>query len=146
MSSTIDHIEYMDSPDYPGQLWFYVVTSRGRESMIDAFPFMGKTRVNREHADKYIAKLRGKGYEVRQVTKAAAPHVPKPKSQVDSPIQCPKCGSTQVTAQKKGFSTGKALVGGVALGVVGLAAGAIGSGKVMVTCLRCGHSWAPGHR
>lgn len=57
---------------------------------------------------------------------------------------CPKCGSTQVTANKKGFGAGKAAVGALALGPVGLAAGGIGSKKVTITCLACGHQWKPG--
>lgn len=60
------------------------------------------------------------------------------------PVRCPQCGGEQVSAQRKGFGFGKALVGGLTLGVAGIAAGAIGSGKVKVTCLACGHSWTPG--
>ena len=30
-------------------------------------------------------------------------------------IKCPKCGSTQITAQNKGFGLGKAAIGGLAL-------------------------------
>ena len=41
-------------------------------------------------------------------------------------IKCPKCGSTQVAAGKKGFGLGKAALGAVALGPVGLLGGMIG--------------------
>jgi len=61
-------------------------------------------------------------------------------------IKCPKCRSTQITAGKKGFSLGKAAAGGIATGGIGLLAGFIGSGKVRVTCLKCGHSWTAGKR
>lgn len=58
---------------------------------------------------------------------------------------CPKCGSTQVTANKKGFGAGKAAVGVLMTGgLIGLAAGGIGSKKVTITCLACGHQWKPG--
>lgn len=54
---------------------------------------------------------------------------------------CPKCGSTSLSANKKGFGVGKAAVGVFTVGVLGAAAGGIGSGKVVVTCLNCGHRW-----
>lgn len=46
-------------------------------------------------------------------------------------ISCPKCGCTQLSANKKGFSYWT---------------GAIGSQKVYITCLRCGHRWKAGDR
>jgi len=58
--------------------------------------------------------------------------------------RCPKCRSTSVTANKMGFGLGKAVAGGVALGTVGLLSGFLGSRKVYVTCLQCGHSWKAG--
>jgi len=61
----------------------------------------------------------------------------------ESPIQCPMCGSTQITANKKGFGVGKALTGAVVAGPVGLLGGFVGSRKVKITCLKCGHSWSP---
>ena len=61
----------------------------------------------------------------------------------EAPLRCPRCRSTYITANKKGFGLGKALVGGVLTGGVGLLAGFIGSGKVKCTCLKCGHEWKP---
>lgn len=61
-------------------------------------------------------------------------------------LHCPKCRSTHLTAQKQGFGLGKAVVGGVLTGGVGLLAGFVGSGKVKVTCLQCGHAWTPGKK
>lgn len=55
--------------------------------------------------------------------------------------KCPRCGSNNVHVGPKGFSAGKAIVGAVAFGVVGLAAGAIGSNKIQYTCLSCGKQW-----
>jgi len=59
-------------------------------------------------------------------------------------IVCPKCGSNQLTADKKGFSGGKAVAGAVLLGPVGLLAGTHGSSNVNITCLACGHTFKPG--
>lgn len=63
---------------------------------------------------------------------------------MDESIKCPKCGSTQITTNKKGFSGTKAAAGVVIAGGIGLAAGDIGSNKVIITCLKCGHQFAPG--
>ncbi len=59
-------------------------------------------------------------------------------------IRCPKCNSTQITAGKKGFGLGKAAAGGILLGPIGLLGGLIGSKKVKITCLKCGHTWKAG--
>ncbi|MBR0599024.1 hypothetical protein [Sinanaerobacter chloroacetimidivorans] len=59
-------------------------------------------------------------------------------------IKCPQCGSTQIHASNKGFGLGKAAIGGIALGPVGLLGGFAGSQKVMITCLQCGHRWKSG--
>lgn len=62
-------------------------------------------------------------------------------------VACPKCGSSQLHAGDKGFSLGKAAVGGVLTGSpVGLLGGLIGSKKTMITCLKCGHKWPAGKR
>ncbi|MCW3789477.1 zinc-ribbon domain-containing protein [Plebeiibacterium sediminum] len=59
-------------------------------------------------------------------------------------LKCPKCKSTRLTDNKKGFSAGKAVAGAVLAGGVGILAGAIGSNKVQITCLNCGHKFLPG--
>lgn len=61
-----------------------------------------------------------------------------------SEVLCPKCGSDQVTANKKGFSGKKAVAGAILTGGVGLLAGTLGSNKVKITCLSCGHEFKPG--
>ena len=44
-------------------------------------------------------------------------------------IKCPRCGSTQVFAAKRGWKW---------------TTGLIGSGKIVVTCLQCGNKFTPG--
>ena len=56
-------------------------------------------------------------------------------------LKCPKCGSTNLTANNKGFGLGKAAVGGVLLGPVGLLGGLIGSKKAVFICLKCGNQF-----
>ena len=59
-------------------------------------------------------------------------------------IKCPKCGSTQLTTTKKGFSGKQAVAGAVLTGGIGLLAGTIGSNKIKITCLACGKEFKPG--
>ena len=47
----------------------------------------------------------------------------------DEKIRCPKCESTEVHAEKKGWS---------------LLTGLIGSGDIVITCLKCGKKFKPG--
>lgn len=54
---------------------------------------------------------------------------------------CPCCGKTNIQAVKKGFGLGKAAVGGLLLGPVGLLGGAIGANNIQFVCLSCGHKW-----
>ena len=58
------------------------------------------------------------------------------------PKQCPMCGEKEkwilVDTSKKGFSVGKAAVGGILLGPVGLIGGALGKKKRCYCCGRCG--------
>lgn len=58
-------------------------------------------------------------------------------------IKCPNCKSKSITANKKGFGLGKAIVGGILTGGVGLLGGFIGSNEIKLTCLNCGNVWKP---
>ena len=59
-----------------------------------------------------------------------------------APDKCPMCGEVelwkQVDEQKKGFSVGKAAVGAVLLGPIGLVGGALGKKTVCYCCGKCG--------
>lgn len=60
-----------------------------------------------------------------------------------APRECPACGSSdwkEVGRDKQGFSVGKAAVGGLLLGPVGLLGGALGKKKATYYCCKCGFS------
>lgn len=60
---------------------------------------------------------------------------------------CPKCGSTSLSANRKGFGAGKAAAGMFLTGsLAGAVAGGIGANKVEITCLNCGHKFTPGKK
>jgi len=74
-----------------------------------------------------------------------SPTQPTPPVNAAPPVAfCPKCYSTSLSANKKGFGVGKAILGVALTGGIGLAAGGIGANKVRVTCLNCGHQFTPG--
>ena len=58
-------------------------------------------------------------------------------------IKCPKCKSDKISAQKHGFSAGKAVAGVVLTGGVGALAGLHGSNKLELHCMQCGNVWNP---
>lgn len=61
-------------------------------------------------------------------------------------VFCPKCLSTSVSANQKGFGFARGAIG-AAVGLdVGMIAGGIGSKKVICTCLKCGYQWKPGKK
>ncbi len=64
----------------------------------------------------------------------------------DGTVYCPKCYSTNITSNKKGFGVGKAAVGAIATGGIGLLAGGIGKNKIELTCLKCGNQWKAGKK
>lgn len=56
---------------------------------------------------------------------------------------CPKCGRGFMNAvgeRTGGFSGGKALLGAVIAGPIGLAAGALGKKKTLYQCKNCGYT------
>lgn len=61
---------------------------------------------------------------------------------MEAPDSCPMCGEkakwTLIDEQKRGFSVGKAAVGGILLGPVGLIGGMLGKKKELYICGKCG--------
>ncbi|WP_066253453.1 TerD family protein [Neobacillus drentensis] len=58
-------------------------------------------------------------------------------------IICPRCHSANVRTGKKGFGLGKAAIGGLILGPVGLLGGFIGKNQLKFSCNSCGNNWSP---
>ncbi|MCL2077477.1 MAG: hypothetical protein FWH08_03615 [Oscillospiraceae bacterium] len=89
------------------------------------------------------------GYNLASSSPAQPQPVP-PMQPVQQPLQddtprCPKCGSANLSSNKKGFGVGKAAVGRAVLRrPIGLAAGNIGANKIQITCLQCGYSYTAG--
>lgn len=66
---------------------------------------------------------------------------PPESSNTNSPC-CPKCGSSHISANKKGVDATGACCGALLLGPLGLLCGV--TDKVVVTCLKCGYQWQIG--
>jgi hypothetical protein len=62
----------------------------------------------------------------------------------DEVVRCPKCGSSQLTANKKGFGLAKGAAGVLTFGAYGVLAAGIGKNKIIITCLNCGKQFKPG--
>lgn len=80
----------------------------------------------------------------RQIIEDAWRKMKAIESSANNIVSCPRCFSTSLTANKKGYSVGKAAFGAIVVGPLGLAAGGMGSNKVIITCLSCGHQFKPG--
>jgi hypothetical protein len=68
--------------------------------------------------------------------------LPGATMQQEQAVTCPKCGSSQITANSKGFSVGKAAVGFL-LAPGGVLWGMHGKDKILVSFMKCGHQWKP---
>ncbi|MBA3827847.1 MAG: hypothetical protein H0X33_02830 [Taibaiella sp.] len=60
-------------------------------------------------------------------------------------IVCPSCYSDQISANQKGFNMGTGALGYFTGGALqGIALGSMGSGKIIITCLKCANKFQPG--
>ena len=81
--------------------------------------------------------------EVRKQTEQQRQQLRLARKQHDDMMRCPYCGSTSLSGNKKGYGIGKGVAGAALFGPLGLIAGNIGSGKVMITCMKCGRKFRP---
>lgn len=58
-------------------------------------------------------------------------------------IKCPSCGSPSFVIDQQGYSIGKAAIGWLLLGALGLLGGLIGRKNVELVCVACGKRWVP---
>lgn len=71
----------------------------------------------------------------------------KRRAAEDGVACCPRCGSTSLSLNKKGFGGGKATAGMFLTGSLGGAvAGTFGMNKKKITCLNCGYTYKPKKR
>lgn len=70
-------------------------------------------------------------------------HVSPSQTYGGDDIVCPRCHGTNVRTGEKGFGLGKAAIGGLILGPVGLLGGFIGKNQLKFTCNNCGNKWSP---
>jgi len=103
---------------------------------IDEMPEKEFLQMEKERKKKIKQELAG--------VRASYSEVSTKKVENDNVVHCSKCGSTSISANKKGFSLGKALVGSVVALPVGAVTGMMGKNKIYITCLNCGHKWKPG--
>ena len=109
----------------------------------------GKDLVEVDRNDKErIDTLKASAHRVKPAAAAASPKVSAAQRIKDNKAAgvacCPKCGSTSLSANKKGFGFGKAVAGAFLAGPVGVVGGTLGANKLEVTCLNCGHKFKPG--
>lgn len=91
-----------------------------------------------EFAREKVKQLNGTISDYQYLPPATFP------TQSDTSVICPKCNARNAYhASGKGFGLGKAAVGGLLLGPVGLLGGLIGSKKLVVQCISCGNKWSP---
>lgn len=61
-------------------------------------------------------------------------------------VYCPRCLSTQISANQKGYGIGKGVAGAIVAGPLGLAVGMLGKNNIKCTCLKCGYKFKAGSK
>ena len=70
---------------------------------------------------------------------------PAPGVENEAPVRCPMCGSTQVTAVRRGYDPGCGCLGVLLFSWIGLLLGFLNADRVDLVCNRCGARWEPGN-
>ncbi len=102
------------------------------------------TLLNESHNVSFMSALKAQVQDNQATQKAEKDRITEMDKQ--GIAYCPKCHSTSLSANKKGFGIGKAVIGRTLIGGIGLVAGNIGAQKVKVTCLKCGYQFKPGEK
>lgn len=120
-----DNWKLQDDPERPG--YFAIAHDEA-----EAQAFLDKHKIATPHGWKlcersmYVGEDGYKNYG--QIASDANARIASAKA-AENTARCPKCKSESIHAEKRGWN---------------LLTGFIGSGKVAVTCLKCGHRFAPG--
>ncbi|GIW49218.1 MAG: hypothetical protein KatS3mg079_694 [Caloramator sp.] len=125
-------ILYLFTAGLLGFGWFYDLI---RIAMSGDFAMVieEKERLARKQKEKIMIQKKLEQEKINEYQKEGVPY-------------CPRCHSTHLTAQKKGFGVGKAATGALLIGPYGLLAGGIGSRKIELTCLNCGYRFKIGEK
>lgn len=112
----------------------------------DIIKIVTDTRYIEHYNGEYTKEEKENQFTKRIENKAKIDEIKQKRAPInDDVVRCPKCGSSQLSANKKGFSLGKAVAGGVLLvPIAGVATGMIGKNKIIITCLNCGKQFKPG--
>ncbi|KKQ06076.1 MAG: hypothetical protein US15_C0020G0010 [Candidatus Moranbacteria bacterium GW2011_GWF1_36_4] len=128
-----------------GSIAFFIFVLHNRISM---YRRMNETQEQREQREEMEAKKIERAREKRRLNndyladqQRENQRLQTASTQSYTELKCPKCNSTNLTANNKGFGLGKAAVGGVLLGPVGLLGGLVGSKKAVFICLKCGNQF-----
>lgn len=123
----------------------YGISREQAEELLAPYVLMKATNSPRKSIFSELVKS---SYEQAQIDASKKSAEKEHRKELDDSgqVYCPKCLSTSISADKKGFGIGKAVIGAAAFGGIGLAAGNIGSKKVICTCLKCGYKWKAGKK
>lgn len=113
-------------------------------SLTQGTPELKAEDKSRKEQKAVTRAVKAEKQEAQAIQKEAQEVYRLEKKTRDTTPRCPRCGSTSLTSQKKGFRMGRAVVGSVASLGVGALAGAAGSRKIDITCLNCGKKFKPG--
>lgn len=135
--------EEYESFDLTQQMTAHMFTKEMHELAFEKYVFApGNKKLNREAANEYKKSIeefftRNRDFNIHNSVPPVVPPI--------TPIaRCPRCNSTSISTQKKGFGVGKAAAGVLTVGTAGALAGAAGANKVYNICQKCGHKWTPG--